>query len=169
MLLMPFLLAAVVIPYLLGRGGAALIAGLDAFTDRPINTISLFAAFLLAIVAHELLHGIGWALTSGRGWGPVSFGFKSMSPYCHYDVPMRANAYRFGAALPLIALGITPAAVSVINGNIGLLIFAGLMTISAGGDVLVLWLLRDVPGAAMVQDHPSEVGCRVFVETADSN
>jgi len=32
---------------------------------------------------------------------------------------------------------------------------------AAGGDLLVLWVIRNVDARAMVQDHPSRAGCLV--------
>jgi hypothetical protein len=35
------------------------------------------------------------------------------------------------------------------------------MTFCAGGDLLVLLLLRGVPANALVEDHPTRAGCRL--------
>jgi hypothetical protein len=36
------------------------------------------------------------------------------------------------------------------------------MLVFAGGDLIVVWTIRGVPGRARVLDHPSRVGCRVL-------
>ena len=33
---------------------------------------------------------------------------------------------------------------------------------TAGGDIVVLWLIRDVGAGKLVQDHPTRAGCRVL-------
>ena len=35
---------------------------------------------------------------------------------------------------------------------------------AAGGDVLILWVLRAIPSDARILDHPTKVGCEVVVE-----
>ncbi|HET6528317.1 MAG TPA: hypothetical protein VFG39_06165, partial [Balneolaceae bacterium] len=57
---------------------------------------------------------------------------------------------------------------SLILQNGWLLGFGLLFTLAAGGDILILWLLRKVDDGLLVQDHPDLVGCVVLghIETA---
>jgi hypothetical protein len=36
------------------------------------------------------------------------------------------------------------------------------MLIGAAGDILILWMLRDLKATTRVQDHPSKVGCLIW-------
>jgi hypothetical protein len=40
--------------------------------------------------------------------------------------------------------------------------FGLLFTFAAGGDALVLWLLRGVAPHRLVEDHPTRAGCFVW-------
>lgn len=61
--------------------------------------------------------------------------------------------------MPLLALGILQALIGIGIGNGWIMLFGFLFTIGAGGDMLVLWLLRGVKAGQLVEDHPSRVGC----------
>jgi hypothetical protein len=52
-------------------------------------------------------------------------------------------------------------------GNIGLLIFGILFTMAAGGDFLVINLIRKENMNDLVQDHPSEAGCYIYRKTEE--
>ena len=121
--------------------------------------------FLAGAVVHELLHGITWMMTGGASHETVKFGFqaKTLTPYAHCTEPLGVGAYRLGAAVPGIVLGIVPAIVAIAIGHAGLLVFGFLFTLAAGGDALILWVLRDVPEGAMVEDHPERAGCYVIL------
>ena len=135
---------------------------LDGVFDG-IHAGVLVGVFIGGIVAHELLHGIGWALAGGQQWQAVSFGFKlkTLTPYAHVDAAIEAWAYRVGTALPGVALGLVPWGISLGIGSAPLHLFGVVFTASAVGDAMALWLLRGVPGEAQVQDHPDRVGCLV--------
>ena len=51
-----------------------------------------------------------------------------------------------------------PRGISLVLGPGPLHIFGVIFTVVASGDAIVLWLLRDVPADARVQDHPDRVG-----------
>ena len=122
-------------------------------------------AFLVAgIPGHELLHALGWILAGRLPRQRVSFGFKlkALAPYVHLDGPVPARVYRIGILLPLLVLGLAPYVLGISLANLRLMIFGLFFTLAAGGDLLVLWLLRGVPADALVEDHPSRAGCVVY-------
>lgn len=121
-------------------------------------------AFLIGIVVHELLHGIGWACYAKSGWKSISFGvmWKMLTPYCHCNEPMGVKAYLVGALLPLVVLGIIPAVVSLIIGSIPLLAWGILFIAAAAGDIWMSWLLTKEDPESTILDHPSEAGFYVF-------
>ena len=97
-LLVPFATASV-IPHLY----------LWEFPNGNPFPFSLLGAFLLSVLAHEGLHGIGyyWA---GAERADIDFGIKwsALAPYAHCSVPLRAAPYRVAIALPGLVLGVLP-------------------------------------------------------------
>ncbi len=96
----------------------------------------------------------------------LGFSWKALTPYAHCAAPMPARAYRIGAAAPGVALGLLPAALAWATGSGAVLAFALLFTLAAGGDALILWLLRGVPPERLVVDHPTRAGCLVLPESS---
>ncbi len=117
------------------------------------------------ILAHEGIHGLTWKLTTGKPFGVIRFGFhwKTVTPYAHCSEPMQAKPYRIGAVMPLLLLGVLPSLWAIADGTPGMMLFGLFFTFAAGGDMLILWLLRDIDGAALVEDHPTRAGCHVLV------
>jgi len=124
----------------------------------------LIAALLLGIVVHELIHGLSWVLFGGKPFSAIQFGFqwKTLTPYAHLKVPVEVNAYRLGAFLPGFILGILVYCFSLVLGDGNLFLFGLLHTSAAGGDWLILWLLRHVKSGVLVEDHPTHAGCYVI-------
>jgi Putative zincin peptidase len=125
----------------------------------------LFLAVMLAsIVAHELIHGLTWQLAGGSAAARIIYGvqWKMLTPYAHLEGPLAVSIYRLGGLMPGLVLGLIPYALSLIIGNGTLLLFGVIHTFAAGGDWLVLWLLRGVGSGALVEDHPSRAGCYVL-------
>lgn len=123
-----------------------------------------FPVLIFGIVVHELIHGASWAYFSRKPFKVIKFGFqiKSLTPYAHYREPILVSAYRLGALMPGLLMGIAPFVISILIGNGWLMAFGMLFTFTAGGDLLILWLLRSVPKYTFVSDHPSRVGCTIF-------
>lgn len=153
--------------YIYRWGGAQFKTGFDALFA---NFIVFLAVFILGIVLHELIHGFSWMLFGRKPLSAIKFGFqlKSFTPYAHCLEPMRANPYRIGTAMPGILMGILPAVVGVINGNGWLLAFGLLFITAAGGDFLILWLIRNVDGDTLVEDHPTNAGCYVIEDAVQT-
>ncbi|MBR9975107.1 MAG: DUF3267 domain-containing protein [Bacteroidetes bacterium] len=123
------------------------------------------AALLVGIVVHEAIHGIAWKIAARKPTSAIRFGFhwKTLTPYAHCSEPMPARAYRIGAAMPLLLLGVLPSLAGIAWGSGALMAFGLFFTFAAGGDMLILWLLRDVPPDAQVEDHPVRAGCYVLL------
>jgi len=59
-------------------------------------------------------------------------------------------------------LGLLPSLVGIVTGNAPIMLFGLFFTFAAGGDALVLWLIRKVDPNALVEDHPTNAGCYVL-------
>lgn len=123
-------------------------------------------ATALLIVAHEAVHALGWIVFGGVPPAAMRFGvhWGTLSPYAHASAPMPARGYRIGAVLPLFVTGLLPALLGTVT-NTGWLTLAGaILTMGAAGDVLVLRIIRALPGTTRVLDHPQNAGCYVVEE-----
>jgi hypothetical protein len=136
------------------------IDGLQRFLQWRI----VIPTLLVGIPLHEAIHALGWIVAGGRPLRDIRFGFqwKTLTPYAHLQVRVPATVYRWGAAMPGLVLGILPYLVGLVA-SAGWLACLGLFFIfTAGGDWLVLWLLRGVDGRALTEDHPTRAGCYVY-------
>ena len=141
-------------------GGTLLVQGVYSLL-RPAVLLTMVVP---GILAHELIHAIAWSISARRPLGAIAFGFqwRSVSPYAHPRDPMPVGPYRLGAAMPAILLGFLPAGFAIVLGRPVLMAWSLLFVRAAGGDFVVLWLLRGVPRGRLVQDHPTRAGCLVL-------
>jgi hypothetical protein len=128
------------------------------------STALLIVAVLLGIVIHEFIHGISWVLFGRKPFSSIKFGFQwqTLTPYAHLKEPVEVNAYRLGAFLPGFILGILTYVFSLLFGHGDLFWFSLVHTSAAGGDWLILWLIRHVKAGMQVEDHPTNAGCYVL-------
>lgn len=140
-----------------------LIHGIPAMPANSASTL-FGVLLLLGILAHELIHMFSWAVFARKPLRAFKIGFqwKSLTPYAHCKELMNIQAYRVGSFAPGLLLGIVPWTISLFTGDILLFIFGLLYTTAAGGDFLILWLLRNVKQNTLVEDHPSNAGCYVY-------
>ncbi len=138
-----------------------------AFTDGSLSGIvTLILLLALSLVAHELLHAIGFWLVGGVPFSRIKFGFswQAFAPYAHCRAPLQATAYRISVALPGLMLGVLPGVFGIVTQRPMLVMWATLMLLAAGGDAAILWAVRRVPNTAQVLDHPKKVGCQVLAK-----
>lgn len=148
------------IPHLILWGRAGEVTSVD-FLRGLVGTLFL-------IVAHEIVHAAGWIIFGRVPPGKIKFGimWKTGSPYAHAEVPMRAWGYRIGAILPLFITGLLPVALGTAVNQAWLTVAGAILVSGAVGDLVVLWVIREIPADALVIDHPSNAGCFVLEETA---
>jgi hypothetical protein len=162
LLLIPIFLI-LVIPYTLLWGDDRLRAGIQATVQ---NIWISLVIFVLGIVVHEWLHGITWKLAGRLPKNAITYGikWKILTPYAHLTIPVTVETYRLGGMMPLIVLGMIPGMTGIITGSGWLLIFGLVFSWAATGDIIVWWILRDVPSSTQVEDHPDRVGCYMLIE-----
>lgn len=119
--------------------------------------IMLLVIIAVSVVIHELLHGIGWSVSSGKGWKVVRFNINAMMPSCACKAALEKKQYLTGVLTPFAVLGI------------GSLIFlflypgtASLLTmltnfVAAGADLMIAHnVLKE--RESLIVDHPTEAG-----------
>jgi hypothetical protein len=153
----PILLLLTVV-YSVTWGVEDFFEGLTQFTRWQ----SFLPAILLGVPIHEGIHGLTWMWLGKVSRKHIKFGVKYLTPYAHCEIPMSARAYRTGAMMPAAFLGLLPYSIGLLVGNGWLTVFGLVFLFAAGGDLLILWILRSVKADAMVEDHPSRVGCYVY-------
>lgn len=140
------------------------IRSFKEFLSPELLGLGLVIVFIGGIVLHELIHGITWSRFTSDGFKSIRFGvlWKMLTPYCHCKQPLKVREYIIGALMPAIILGFLPGIIAIVIGNIGLLIFGIFFTIAAGGDFMIINLLKNENKDDYVQDHPTEAGCFIF-------
>lgn len=133
----------------------------------PTAMLLMLLSFVVLIVVHELLHGLGWAIFAEHGFKDIEFGFMKqyLTPYCACTVPLTKGQYIFGALLPCVALGVIPMIVAILIGSLPLLFVGILMTDSAAGDILIVWKIlryRSKAEKIVYMDHPTQAGGVIF-------
>ena len=139
----------------------ALFTSLYGAQGTEASIIPLFVIIVLGIFVHELIHGVTWMIIGGKDFSAVKFGFqwKTVTPYAHLKEPMEVNVYRISVIMPGLLLGILPYLLSLLLANANLFWFSLIHTSAAGGDFLILWLIRNVKAGSLVEDHPTNAGC----------
>jgi hypothetical protein len=126
----------------------------------PLQSIAILIG---GIILHELIHGMAWTFFGKKFFRDIKFGMslKTLTPYAHCRKPLEVSAYRMGALMPGFILGIIPALGGLLSGEGGLMGFGMLFTMAAGGDALIIWLIRHEHPADLALDHPSSAGCYI--------
>lgn len=129
--------------------------------SHPYVTIGVLLA---GMVVHELIHGLTFSLFTSDGLKSVEFGFqwKAFAPYCHCKVPLESRHYKTSLVMPGLILGLLPAIIGLGTGSIMTFAYGWIFTLAAGGDLLMILLLRDVSPYSLVQDHPEKIGCLIY-------
>ena len=141
-------------------GGPSLTTGVYTLLDPLVFLVTVIPG----VLAHELIHALTWSISARRPLSTIRIGFhwRGLSPYAHPRDPMTVDAYRIGALMPALMLGFLPAGMAIALGQPLLMAWSLLFILAAGGDFVVLWLIRGVPRGRLVEDHPTRAGCRVL-------
>ncbi len=117
-------------------------------------------SIIVAVIIHELIHGIVFAIYAPNGFKSVSFGFNpSLAAfYCHCNQPLKVKHYRRAGIAPLIILGLIPLVFAFITGVVWFKTFGLLLTIGGFGDLLVYFKLIKLDKDRLILDHPEKMG-----------
>ncbi len=131
-----------------------------------LSPFIMLGVFIVGAVVHEMLHGFTWAVFCKRGLKSIKYGvyWAMLTPYCHCREVLPLRPYILGGIMPGLVMGLLPAIVGLAWGNILVYLFGLFFSIAAGGDLLVLWMLRHQKKEDLVQDHPDKIGCYVLVK-----
>lgn len=148
------------VPFIMIYGKDDFVAGFHSF----IRLRSYFPVLIIGMVVHELIHGLSWSLLANKNMSAIRYGIskKTLTPYAHCKEPISARAYKIGALLPGIIMGVIPGIIAIIIGNSWLLMFGNLFTLLAAGDFVIVALLWKVKDNRQVEDHPSRAGCYIY-------
>lgn len=130
-----------------------------------VSGLSFYIIFMviiaISVVIHELLHGVGWAAASGKGWSVVRFNINAMMPSCACKVALEKKSYLVGVLTPFVVLGLGSVFfVFIYPGTVSFLTML-VNFISAGADLIIARNVlkeRDV----LIADHPKEAGYVAF-------
>ena len=124
--------------------------------------VIFLAIIFLLIIMHELIHGLTWSFFTKNRFRSISFGviWKSLNPYCTCNEPLSKSHYIAGLLMPWLLLGIIPCIIAVFIHSRFLMYIGVIMTLSAGGDLLILQMIlsHKTNGSALYLDHPTDIG-----------
>lgn len=138
------------------------------FLPREESFFRLLLWFLLftviLLLLHEVTHGFFLGIFCERKFKSIKLGvlWKELTPYCHCKEILQINHMRIGYGAPLFTTGLLPFVISLLLGNFALMAASVGMIFGAGGDYSMLLLLFREKKNAMVEDHPSKIGCFVY-------
>lgn len=162
LLSLPFLIlpAMIIAAFYIIFGHNAFIKGIYNFFSFP----EILFILVVGTILHELLHGITWWLFGDIHFKAIKYGFqiKSFTPYVYCRKPIRASSYRTGAMMPGLLLGFVPALIGLAAGDAWVMLFGVLFLSAAGGDFLILIMIKDVDRESLIEDHPDNVGCFIY-------
>lgn len=125
--------------------------------------VKFAAIMVISTVIHELLHGVGWALSSGQGWSVVRFNMNALMPSCACKVALNKKSYLIGVLLPLIVLGtgsiiflfVYPGTISMLTMMVNF--------VSAGADLMIAFNVLKEKNV-LIADHPTAAGYIAFYQ-----
>ncbi len=146
--------AVILLPFIL-------IWDYDTFkTGKELFNDNFLLILISGIIIHELLHGVTWGYFASNGMKSIKFGikWKFLTPYCHCKEPLKVKHYKIGGMMPLILMGIIPTIIGLILGHGGILFYGIFFTWGAGGDIIAIYMLKNLDNNILVSDHPEKMG-----------
>jgi len=141
--------------------GSLLESSFFSFLYRILwNPILFVIVSIFGILLHEAIHAFSFSLFSPSKFNGIQFGFNKEHgiPYVHIKEPISVLGFRVGTVMPLIILGIIPAALGMYSGYMSLTAFGALFTISASGDLLLIARTKGLKLDQKIKDLPEKIG-----------
>ena len=137
---------------------------LSSFPIIYLNLEIFISVLIIGAILHEVLHALSFHIIGRVSIENVKLGFqwRSLTPYAHCKIPVKASLYRISLLIPALVMGIIPWFIALATGNGWLLVYAVIFTIVSGGDILTIWIIRKAKRNQLVQDHPHNCGCWVY-------
>lgn len=142
-----------------------MVVFMDAWSEWfLLSPLLIIIVMGTGILLHELIHGITWSFFCKEGYRSIRYGvmWEFLTPYCHCKEPLALRPYLLGAVMPAVLLGFVPSIYGIISGSMLWLLFGLTFTLAAGGDFIMIWMLRKESKESLVQDHPTKIGCIVY-------
>lgn len=139
-----------------------------AFRSSLTASLALLLILIAGTVLHELIHGLVWVIFCRQGWKSVAFGIDRAtgSPYCYCSEGLSYWQYVLGSIMPTLILGPACFLLGWAAGSPLLIVSAIFQVFGGGGDMYLLWLIRNEKRAILL-DHPYLMGCVAFEKPAD--
>lgn len=117
----------------------------------------LASIVIICAIAHNLLHGAGWAIIGKAGWDSISFRLNGLMPYCSCDLVLRKGSYLIGTVLPAIVLGVfSTVFLAIYPGTVSMLTLL-INFLMAGKDcVIALEIMKS--NFTLIGNLPTETG-----------
>lgn len=126
----------------------------------------LFLIFVLSIqyILHVLIQGQAWQFFGNKTANDIEYiinrSDRAFYVYCKELIELKT--YRLGIAMPFMILGLLPTTLGFLIGNSFIFLFGLSGIFFANEDIAVLWLIRNVKAASLIEDHPKRPGCYVI-------
>jgi hypothetical protein len=155
-----FLVIAILLFYIGDKVFDLIWEGKSGIIQADVPAYISFVAVLVAIVLHEIIHGLFFALYAKNGFRSIKFGFsKTMgSPYCHCKDSLKVKHYRRAGIAPTIILGLIPLAFAMITGVNWIKTFGIILIVGGLGDIFVWIKLLKYDSNLVIKDHPEKMG-----------
>ena len=146
-----------VVPFVIAAALNILVAKRPLLLTGKVyfDIMVMIAVYLVGLVCHEGLHALGAILFAKKTAKDISFGanLKLGILYCHVKTPMKNVSYQGLLLLPVIVTGIIPLVISVIFGNIFLVVAFSLLVSGGAGDIIMFLSLLKHDRNQLILDH----------------
>lgn len=150
--------AAYAVLHLSKNGGSmAVRLGLDSVS----RAVLFLVAYVLLVYLHERVHGWGYLVLGGVKT-EYRIQWKQLAVQSLAQSPMPIHAYRAAVALPTVVIALPLYVIGLAGGNFLLYLMGVLQLVGGVGDVVLLWVLRRIPGGCTAVDHPEKSGCIIY-------
>ncbi len=126
-------------------------------TDKVyFDVLITIAIVVVCLPLHELLHALTAVIVGKTSFKDISFGvnLKQGMLYCHFNKPTKVKYYRVVLLVPVIVTGIIPLIISMVIGNVFLIVAFSLLVSGGAGDFFMYKATFLHNSNDMILDHP---------------